>query len=64
MRQVGRKDKPLSWAVYHLDPDEVNTRAESLCAYAGAAPVLNRADPCDFTLTGEAIVTKVLTAEK
>lgn len=56
--QGERKERTISWGVYHLNPDEVNTRAESLCAYAGVPPTLLRLEPSEFSLGGDAIITK------
>lgn len=57
--QGERKERTLSWGAYHLNPDEINTRPESLCAYAGAPPALVPLEPSEFSLVGEAIITKV-----
>ncbi|CAM9999429.1 unnamed protein product [Ectocarpus fasciculatus] len=52
------KERTLSWGAYHLNPDEVNSRPESLCAYAGIPPALVRLEPSEFSLVGDAIITK------
>lgn len=60
-KQSERKEQTLGWGVYHLDQDEVNTRPESLCAYAGVPPKLVRLEPSEFALLGDAIITQVTT---
>eukprot|EP00903_Cladosiphon_okamuranus_P008596 g8244.t1 len=54
-----RKERTISWGAYHLNPDEINTRPESLCAYAGVPPALVPLEPSEFSLVGEAIISKV-----
>lgn len=57
-KQGERKERTISWGAYHLNPDEINTRPESLCAYAGVPPALVPLEPCEFSLVGEAIISK------
>lgn len=58
-QQGERKERTLSWGAYHLNPDEINTRPESLCAYAGVPPALVPLEPSEFSLVGEAMISKV-----
>lgn len=54
-----RKPQTLCWGVYHLNPDEVNTRSESLSTYAGPPdPTLTHLQPSDYTFQGDAFFTK------